>query len=160
MTTTRTLPQMSDLHPNAKLITADDAAAAPLDIDEAETTASIVPASVVTSENVDSENSDEIMADSNEILDHIAQALKNHQELAVVHVVGHTDAKGSADHNMKLSEKRAAAVVAALKERGVTQQIDARGAGKNEPTCSEDTDECHEKNRRVEFIVAKAGEEG
>ena len=105
-------------------------------------------------------DSDEIMADSNEILDHIAQALKNHQELAVVHVVGHTDAKGSADHNMKLSEKRAAAVVAALKERGVTQQIDARGAGKNEPTCSEDTDECHEKNRRVEFIVAKAGEEG
>jgi outer membrane protein OmpA-like peptidoglycan-associated protein len=31
--------------------------------------------------------------------------------------------------------------------------MDGRGAGETEHACSEDTDECHEKNRRVEFIV-------
>ncbi|MEM7160137.1 MAG: OmpA family protein [Myxococcota bacterium] len=98
-------------------------------------------------------NSDEILDDSNEILDHIAQALGNHEEFTTLHVVGHTDASGGHDHNQDLSERRAAAVVAALAQRGVTQKVDSRGAGETEPMCSDDTDECHEQNRRVEFIV-------
>lgn len=101
-------------------------------------------------------DSDEILDDSTEILDHIAQALANHTELSVVHVIGHTDSTGNDDHNMKLSERRANAVVAALRDRGVSQTIDARGAGETEPACTDDTDDCHEKNRRVEFVVAKA----
>ncbi len=96
---------------------------------------------------------DTILDDSNEILDHIAQTLGNHTEIAVLHVVGHTDVAGGHDHNQDLSERRAAAVVAALRERGVTQTIDSRGVGETEPVCEDDTDECHEKNRRVEFIV-------
>lgn len=99
-------------------------------------------------------NSDEILDDSSGILDHIAEALNNHAELTTVHVVGHTDSTGDDAHNLDLSDRRAAAVVAALQERGVKQSIDARGAGEGEPTCSDDSDECHEKNRRVEFIVA------
>ncbi len=35
----------------------------------------------------------------------------------------------------------------------MTQEIDSRGAGETELECQEDTDECHEKNRRVEFLV-------
>ena len=101
-------------------------------------------------------DSDEIMADSTELLDHIAQALKNHTELATVHIIGHTDSSGDDAHNLELSQRRAAAVVAALQERGVTQNLDARGAGEQEPACSEDTDECHEQNRRVEFVVEKS----
>ena len=101
-------------------------------------------------------DSDEIMGDSNELLDHIAQALKNHTELTTLHVIGHTDATGSAKHNMDLSGRRAAAVVAALQARGVTQKMDSKGVGKDEPVCQEDTPECHEKNRRVEFLVEKA----
>ncbi|MCH2108205.1 MAG: OmpA family protein [Polyangiaceae bacterium] len=103
-------------------------------------------------------NSDEILGDSTEILDHVATALKNHTELAVVHVIGHTDAVGSDEENQDLSERRAAAVVKALEERGVTQKIDATGKGETEHTCEEDTDECHEKNRRVEFVVLKSEE--
>jgi|GEM_PF-1622568 len=103
-------------------------------------------------------DSDVIMDDSSEILDHIAQALNNHPELTVLHVVGHTDDKGGHDHNQELSEKRAASVVAALQERGVEQQLDSKGVGETEPACEEDTDECHEQNRRVEFIVEKAAE--
>ena len=98
-------------------------------------------------------NSDEILDDSSEILDHIAQALKNHTEFATLEVIGHTDANGSHEHNVDLSERRAASVVKALEERGVTQKISSKGVGEDEPTCEEDTDECHEKNRRVEFVV-------
>ena len=46
----------------------------------------------------------------------------------------------------------------ALKDRGVTQELSSDGVGEDEPVCKEDTDECHEKNRRVEFVVHKAGE--
>ncbi|TPV93473.1 MAG: OmpA family protein [Myxococcales bacterium FL481] len=98
-------------------------------------------------------DSDEILAESNEILDHIAQALGNHGEFTKMHVIGHTDATGDDAHNQDLSARRAAAVVAALESRGVTQTMDSRGVGKSEPTCSEDTDACHEQNRRVEFVV-------
>ena len=96
---------------------------------------------------------DTILDDSTDILDHIATTLKNHGEIAVLHVVGHTDIAGGHDHNQDLSERRAAAVVAALRERGVEQTVDSRGVGETEPVCEEDTDECHERNRRVEFIV-------
>ena len=101
-------------------------------------------------------DSDQILDDSTEILDHIAQALANHTELGVVHVIGHTDSTGNDKHNLELSERRAQAVVNALRDRGVKQTIDARGAGETEPACGDDTDECHEKNRRVEFVVAAA----
>lgn len=100
--------------------------------------------------------SDEILEDSNEILDHIAQALANHKEFATLHVIGHTDENGSHDDNQDLSERRAASVVKALESRGVTQKMDSKGVGETEPTCEEDTDECHEQNRRVEFVVEKA----
>ena len=101
-------------------------------------------------------DSDEILDDSTELLDHIAQALANHTELSTVHVVGHTDSTGDDAHNKDLSERRAQSVVNALRDRGVSQNLDARGAGETEPTCSDDSDECHEKNRRVEFIVEKS----
>ena len=100
-------------------------------------------------------DSDEILPESGEILDHLAKTLTNHGEFTTLHVVGHTDSKGDDAHNQELSERRANAVVAALKERGVSQNMDARGAGETELSCTDDTDECHEKNRRVEFVVEK-----
>lgn len=98
-------------------------------------------------------DSDEILEDSFDLLDHIAQLLKNHPEIKVLHVIGHTDAAGSAEHNMDLSDRRANSVMQALRERGVGQTIDAKGKGKTEHLCQEDTDECHQKNRRVEFVI-------
>jgi len=103
-------------------------------------------------------DSDEILDDSTELLDHIAQALNNHTELSTLHIIGHTDSNGPDGHNQELSERRAAAVEAALRDRGISQTVDSRGAGEKEPACGEDTDECHEKNRRVEFLVEKAAQ--
>lgn len=81
--------------------------------------------------------------------------LKAHTEISVLHVVGHTDSSGDDAHNMDLSERRAASVVAMLRDKGVVQTIDAKGAGETQPVCEEDTPECHERNRRVEFIIEK-----
>jgi peptidoglycan-associated lipoprotein len=101
-------------------------------------------------------NSHEILEDSFDLLDHIAQLLKNHPEITTLHVIGHTDNSGSAEHNMKLSASRAQSVMDALRQRGVTQTIDSAGKGKTQPLCKEDTDECHRKNRRVEFLIEKS----
>ena len=99
-------------------------------------------------------DSDEILEDSNALLDKIALFLRNHStDIAHVRLVGHTDTAGGHEHNQDLSERRAAAVVQALRDRGVTTVLDSSGVGELEPLCEEDTDECHEMNRRVEFIV-------
>lgn len=98
-------------------------------------------------------DSHEILDDSFDLLDHIAQLLKNHAEIKKLHVIGHTDAAGGADYNQTLSEKRASSVMEALRSRGVTQEIDAAGKGETQHVCTEDTEDCHEKNRRVEFII-------
>jgi outer membrane protein OmpA-like peptidoglycan-associated protein len=101
-------------------------------------------------------NSDEILPASATILDHLAQFLDNHREdVPGLQVIGHTDAQGNKKHNQQLSERRAAAVVHALQERGVTQPLEPIGRGMSEKLCTEDTDECHERNRRVELVVVQ-----
>jgi peptidoglycan-associated lipoprotein len=102
-------------------------------------------------------DSHEILEDSFELLDHVATLLKNHPEITKLHVIGHTDSTGSAAHNQELSAKRANSVMEALRSRGATQQIDAAGKGMTQHLCQEDTEACHEKNRRVEFVIEKAG---
>ncbi len=102
-------------------------------------------------------NSAQITADSATLLDHIALFMSNHsQQIAQVEVIGHTDATGGQDANATLSADRAAAVVNALRERGVTVALESRGAGESEVSCTEDTEECHEQNRRVEFVIRLA----
>jgi peptidoglycan-associated lipoprotein len=100
-------------------------------------------------------DSHQILEDSFDLLDHIAQLLKNHPEIVELHVIGHTDSAGTREYNQRLSERRANAVVEALRTRGVTQTMDAAGKGMTQHLCTEETDACHEKNRRVEFVIEK-----
>ena len=63
-------------------------------------------------------------------------------------VEGHTDATGSPDHNLDLSERRAASVVAYLVEHGVAaDRLTAEGFGETRPRLP---DPEHPDNRRVE----------
>jgi outer membrane protein OmpA-like peptidoglycan-associated protein len=99
-------------------------------------------------------NSDEILPESAEILDHLATFIGNHpNEIPALHVIGHTDNQGAAGHNKQLSERRAASVVQALVQRGVQIPLTAEGKGKTARLCTEDTEECHARNRRVEFLI-------
>ena len=98
--------------------------------------------------------SDEISEESSEILQHLATFLYNHPgDIPGLQVIGHTDAVGGDRPNQELSQRRAIAVVSALRDLGVDQPMEAIGRGRSQRLCQEDTDECHERNRRVEFII-------
>jgi outer membrane protein OmpA-like peptidoglycan-associated protein len=70
-----------------------------------------------------------------------------------IFVVGHTDSDGSVESNMKLSSDRAAAVVKALTENGISAtRLKSSGVGPYCPVESNHTDEGKAKNRRVELV--------
>ena len=71
-----------------------------------------------------------------------------------VSVIGHTDARGSAEYNQRLSETRANVVAKYLRAKGVTlDRIKVFGMGEDQPVADNGTDEGRARNRRVEFII-------
>ena len=73
-----------------------------------------------------------IRPESNAKLDAAAKIIKESKSGKFL-LTGYTDAKGSAAYNLKLSQRRAAAVVAALEARGVSaDQLKSKGVGEAE----------------------------
>jgi outer membrane protein OmpA-like peptidoglycan-associated protein len=72
-------------------------------------------------------------------------------------IQGHTDAKGNAAYNQRLSERRAEAVKRWLVEREkiAAGQLATRGFGKSRPVADNDTAAGRQKNRRVEVVIQK-----
>ena len=69
-------------------------------------------------------------------------------------ISGHTDSQGDPAMNQKLSEDRAAAIVALLAKAGfAADKLSAVGYGATKPVASNDTDEGRAANRRIEFSV-------
>jgi len=88
------------------------------------------------------------------LLTEVAAVLKNFPRLKKVRVEGHTDGKGKAEKNQKLSGERAKAVVAFLVKKGVEKErLEAVGYGSSRPLDTADSDEAREQNRRVEFTI-------
>jgi outer membrane protein OmpA-like peptidoglycan-associated protein/Mg-chelatase subunit ChlD len=72
----------------------------------------------------------------------------------IIELQGHTDSRGDADKNQKLSERRANAVRDALIKRGISpSRIKAKGYGETQPIASNKTAEGRAKNRRTVFVV-------
>ncbi len=65
----------------------------------------------------------------------IASILKTYDK-TVVHVVGHTDSSGSAEHNQGLSERRAASVASYSRGRACLPAVYARKAAASASCCS------------------------
>ena len=95
----------------------------------------------------------DIKPESKPALDEIAKLLADSPDLRVL-IVGHTDNVGKFDYNIKLSERRAKAVVEALKrDYGVDGgRLRPAGVGMMAPTATNDTDDGRAKNRRVELV--------
>lgn len=75
-----------------------------------------------------------------------------------VEISGHTDSQGTERNNKTLSQQRAEAVVAALKEAGVdTGQMSAMGYGEEKPIAENSDEEGRETNRRIEIALTGAG---
>lgn len=84
-------------------------------------------------------------------LDNVVNILNSQTALGIV-LEGHTCNLGSDAHNMKLSEKRASAVMDYLISKGIDKsRLSAKGYGETKPTETNDTDEGRQANRRVQL---------
>lgn len=101
-----------------------------------------------------------IKAESRWLVAEIAGVLQDNPQLTRVRVEGHTDSRASEAYNLRLSERRAAAVVEELISFGVApQRLESLGLGQSRPIASNETIEGMARNRRVEFhIVSIDGE--
>jgi outer membrane protein OmpA-like peptidoglycan-associated protein len=87
-------------------------------------------------------------------LTEIAAILKTLLTDSKVTVEGHTDNTGTPEHNQKLSEQRASAVMQFLIERGVEKErLESVGYGLTKPVADNSTPEGKAKNRRVELVI-------
>jgi outer membrane protein OmpA-like peptidoglycan-associated protein len=93
-------------------------------------------------------------------LDKLVQVMKKYPEM-VINAVSHTDSRGSASYNTKLSDRRAKTTVQYVISQGIDKsRISGMGKGESEPkvdcgsNCSE---EDHQMNRRSEFIIVSGG---
>jgi OmpA-OmpF porin, OOP family len=92
---------------------------------------------------------DTIRPDSKATLDEIVKLLASDPQVKL-HVVGHTDNVGTAEYNLDLSRRRAAAVVKAV--GAAAARVDSFGCGFYAPVAPNTTDEGRAKNRRVELV--------
>ncbi len=96
-------------------------------------------------------DSSELTAEAKTVLDEQAECLKARQTVQLV-LEGHCDDRGTEEYNLALGDRRAATVRTYLAHLGVpTDGIRTLSKGKNEPMCSEATDQCWAMNRRVEW---------
>jgi len=96
-----------------------------------------------------------IKPESDSLLDEVAAVLNDHPEVKHIQVEGHTDNKGSAALNKKLSKGRAEAVKDYLVKKGVApDRLSAKGFGPTRPIATNKTAKGREENRRVEFVIA------
>ncbi len=100
-------------------------------------------------------NSAELTPASTATLDRAVAALKKRPDIRV-EVAAHTDSRGSAAYNLKLSERRAKSVMEYLISHGVdASRLTSRGYGESQPVASNATPEGRAMNRRVELRVIR-----
>jgi outer membrane protein OmpA-like peptidoglycan-associated protein len=94
------------------------------------------------------------------VLDRVAEALNAHREIPITRVEGHTDWTGSSGYNMRLSQRRAEAVVRYLVDEGGVsrERLIAVGFGESQPLVRNARTKMElAKNRRVEFHLVERG---
>ena len=88
-------------------------------------------------------------------LDKVLAMLQEHENMEVT-IEGHTDAKGTNEDNLTLSEMRAEAVKNYMVSNGIKRyRLSSKGYGEEKPISMENTEEASAQNRRVEFVMAR-----
>jgi outer membrane protein OmpA-like peptidoglycan-associated protein len=96
-------------------------------------------------------------------LHHVAEIIKDKGKGRDVRIEGHTDGKGSATYNQRLSGRRAESVKQWLAEKEGLGQVKTttQGFGATKPVApntrpdGSDDPEGRQRNRRVEIVLAK-----
>jgi iron complex outermembrane receptor protein len=97
-------------------------------------------------------NSADLIPESTSALDRQAAEFKSYPNL-VIEVRGYTDSRGSAAYNLNLSQRRAESVMHYLQQHGVTNQMTAKGFGKEDPIADNATKDGQLTNRRVTLHI-------
>jgi outer membrane protein OmpA-like peptidoglycan-associated protein len=98
-------------------------------------------------------------------LDKVVKLMQENPSI-VVELRAHTDSRGGASQNLKLSQKRADAAVGYIKSKGISaNRIIAKGYGETQPKVSDtiiyqkksidEQEKLLEINRRIDFIITK-----
>ncbi|HTJ42152.1 MAG TPA: OmpA family protein [Kofleriaceae bacterium] len=91
-----------------------------------------------------------------EVIAAIAKAWREHPEWMRMSVEGHCDVRGPATFNQWLSEQRADRVLDELVKEGVpADHVSAVGYGATRPRDPGTTEDAHQHNRRVEFVIER-----
>ncbi|HSO39174.1 MAG TPA: OmpA family protein [Labilithrix sp.] len=101
-------------------------------------------------------NSAEILPgkESEDVLQAVLAVLTAHPEIKKVRIEGHTDNRGAAALNKKLSASRASSVVAWLVSHQVDKaRLSSEGFGADRPLAENTTEQGRQNNRRVEFHI-------
>jgi len=86
-------------------------------------------------------------------LENNAMVLKGENGWKLV-VEGHCDERGTTEYNLLLGERRAQAVKRYLINLGLpASQVQIVSYGKERPFCSDQSDECRQRNRRAHFVI-------
>lgn len=101
-------------------------------------------------------NKNNLSKEAEEKLDLAVEALTKKEDWQL-ELIGHTDSKGTLDYNQDLSNRRIAAVVTYLSQKGLsTERIEVKIAkGETDPIAENNTIEGRAKNRRVELKIFK-----
>ena len=82
-----------------------------------------------------------------------AEWLKSHPTAKVL-VEGHCDERGTDEYNMALGDRRANAVKEYLSALGIDEaRFKTVSYGRQRPFCAEDSEPCHQQNRRAHFLL-------
>jgi peptidoglycan-associated lipoprotein len=97
-----------------------------------------------------------LTAQSQQILDRNVQELRDNPK-ATIKIEGNCDARGSADYNQRLGQRRADAAKAYLMSLGISEDriISTTSNGNEDPKYPGSNEVAWEKNRRVDFILSK-----
>ena len=96
-------------------------------------------------------DSAEIRPESAPVLAAVYESLRADGSKAIV-IEGHTSSEGADDYNLRLSERRAEAVVGDLVRRGLPQgRVRGSGIGERRPMTNHDDESGRSMNRRVEI---------
>lgn len=97
----------------------------------------------------------ELKPESFSELDRVNKFLIDNPDIKV-EISAHTDAVGSDEYNLELSQKRAESVVNYLISKGIySDRLIAKGYGESVPVADNETDEGRSLNRRVEMKIVK-----
>lgn len=94
-----------------------------------------------------------LRSETKQTVESIADVIKKRYPNREIIVEGHTDNKGAAAYNQRLSEQRAKAVAEFLQPKVGHDKLSYRGKGANSPIADNTTAEGRQQNRRVEVII-------